>query len=74
MSKLDDLRWRCSTWTCRLLLRAVGVESGTRVIVIKGVSIGDGSIVGAGSVVTTDVPAGTIAAGSPARVVADALR
>lgn len=42
---------------------------GTRAIVQKGVNIGDGAIVGAGSVVTADVPSRTIVAGNPARVV-----
>jgi lipopolysaccharide O-acetyltransferase len=42
---------------------------GEAVIVLKGVSIGSRSIVGAGSVVTRDIPALTIAAGSPARVI-----
>lgn len=39
------------------------------VIVLPGVKIGDYSIVGAGSVVTRDIPSGSIAAGSPARVI-----
>lgn len=38
-------------------------------IILKGVSIGDNSIVGAGSVVTGDLPSGCIAAGNPARVI-----
>lgn len=38
-------------------------------LIMKGVTIGDGSIVAAGSVVVRDVPAGTVAAGNPARVV-----
>jgi acetyltransferase-like isoleucine patch superfamily enzyme len=37
--------------------------------ILKGVRIGDGAIVGAGSVVTQDVPAGTIVAGNPAKLV-----
>jgi len=37
--------------------------------VMKGVAIGDEAIVGAGAVVVTDVPAGAMAAGNPARVV-----
>ncbi|MBG6214255.1 carbonic anhydrase/acetyltransferase-like protein (isoleucine patch superfamily) [Cryobacterium sp. CAN_C3] len=41
---------------------------GARAIVLKGVSIGDRSVVGAGSVVTSDVPADVIAAGNPSRV------
>ena len=38
-------------------------------IVCKGVTIGTNSIIGAGAVVVDDVPANTIAAGNPARVV-----
>ena len=41
---------------------------GYGVVVLSGVSIGEGAVVGAGSVVTKDVPAGFVAAGSPARV------
>jgi acetyltransferase-like isoleucine patch superfamily enzyme len=42
---------------------------GYGVIVLSGVSIGKGAVIGAGSVVTRDVPAGAIAVGVPARVV-----
>ena len=42
---------------------------GTGAIILKGVRIGARSIVGAGSVVTRDVPPDTIVAGNPARVV-----
>lgn len=42
---------------------------GMNVIVLKGVTIGEGAIVGAGSVVAKDVPAWTVVAGNPARVV-----
>lgn len=38
-------------------------------IVLMGVTIGKGSIVGAGAVVTKDVSAGSVVAGNPARVV-----
>lgn len=38
-------------------------------IVMPGVTIGDGSIIGAASVVTADVPPRSIAAGNPARVI-----
>ncbi|HEV2533600.1 hypothetical protein [Phenylobacterium sp.] len=40
---------------------------GTRVLVMKGAEIGDGAIVGAGSIVVGKLPAGCIAAGSPAK-------
>jgi acetyltransferase-like isoleucine patch superfamily enzyme len=42
---------------------------GDGAIVCKGVSIGTNSVIGAGSVVTSDIPANVIAAGNPARVV-----
>jgi acetyltransferase-like isoleucine patch superfamily enzyme len=42
---------------------------GERAILCKGVTIGENSIIGAGSVVTKDVPDNVIAAGNPARVV-----
>ena len=41
---------------------------GANVVVCPGVHIGDGSVVGAGSVVTKDIPANVIAAGNPCRV------
>ncbi|MDE7370423.1 MAG: acyltransferase, partial [Desulfovibrio sp.] len=42
---------------------------GMQCIVLKGVTIGEGAIVGAGSVVTRDIPPRTLAAGAPARVI-----
>lgn len=42
---------------------------GMNVIILKGVTIGEGAIVGAGSVVTKDVPSWTVVAGNPAKVV-----
>lgn len=38
-------------------------------IILKGVTIGEGAVVGAGSVVTKDVPAWTVVAGNPARII-----
>lgn len=42
---------------------------GVRSIVLKGVTIGEGAVVAAGSVVTHDVPARCLVAGNPARVI-----
>ena len=44
---------------------------GTRAVILPGVTIGDGAIIGAGAVVTKDVPANAIAAGTPARVIGE---
>lgn len=52
---------------------AVTIESdvwlGTRVIVLRGVTIGRGSVVGAGAVVTRSIPPFSFAAGVPAKVI-----
>lgn len=41
---------------------------GAGVIILPGVTIGDNSVVGAGSVVTKDIPSGVVAVGNPCRV------
>lgn len=43
----------------------IGAES----VILPGVTIGDDVIIGANSTVTQDIPAGSVAAGSPARVI-----
>jgi acetyltransferase-like isoleucine patch superfamily enzyme len=48
---------------------ADGVWIGRRAMILKGVTLGENAIVGAGSVVLHDVPANTIVAGNPARVI-----
>lgn len=46
-----------------------GCSTGTGTIVMPGVTIGDGAVIGAYSLVTKDIPAWTIAIGRPAKVV-----
>jgi len=46
-----------------------GCHIGMDTIIMPGVTIGEGAIIGAGSVVTKDIPAWTIAVGNPARVI-----
>lgn len=42
---------------------------GMNCLILKGVMLGNGCVIGAGSVVTRDIPAGVIAAGNPAQVI-----
>ena len=42
---------------------------GCNALVLKGVRIGDGAVVAAGTVVTRDVPANSLVGGNPARVI-----
>lgn len=45
-----------------------GAWIGTRSIILKGITIGEGAIVGAGAVVTHDVPDWSVVSGNPAKV------
>ena len=55
-------------WECRPTLVKKGASIGSSVTLLCGVTVGENAIVGAGSVVTKDVPANAIVAGNPARV------
>lgn len=55
-------------WECVPTIIKKGASIGSNATVLCGVTVGEGAIVGAGSVVTKDVPAWTIAAGNPARI------
>lgn len=57
---------------CRTYALPVKIEDGCwlggGVIVLPGMTIGEGSVIGAGSVVTKDIPPNVVAAGNPCRV------
>lgn len=55
-------------WKATPTIVKKGASIGANATVICGVTIGENAIVGAGSVVTKDVPANTVVIGSPARV------
>lgn len=61
-----------SDWTCEATLVGRRASIGSNSTILCGVTIGDEAIVGAGSVVTRDVPPGAIVAGNPARVLRQA--
>lgn len=61
----DDLKNR----KCAPVIIDNDVFIGAHCIILKGVTIGEGSIIGAGSVVTKSVPAGEIWAGNPAHFI-----
>jgi len=55
-------------WECIPTLVKRGASIGSGATVLCGITIGENAMIGAGSVVTRDVPADTIVAGNPARV------
>ncbi|HLZ19910.1 MAG TPA: hypothetical protein VKO67_09865, partial [Smithellaceae bacterium] len=55
-------------WKVEPTLVKKGASIGSGSTILANVTIGENAIIGAGSVVTKDVPANTIVAGNPARV------
>jgi acetyltransferase-like isoleucine patch superfamily enzyme len=58
-----------SDWTVVHTTVRKGASIGSNATILCGVTVGEGAIVGAGSVVTKDVPARTVVAGNPAKVI-----
>lgn len=56
-----------SDWKCQSIQVKKGASIGSGSTILGGLSIGENAMVGAGSVVTRDVPAGATVAGNPAR-------
>lgn len=71
----DFHRWEGDRWTnefsrnAKPVMIGDGVFVGARATILKGVTIGNYAVIGAGAVVTKDVPSHAIVAGNPARVV-----
>ncbi len=55
-------------WKCIPTLVKKRASIGSNATILCGITIGEGALVGAGAVVTKDVPPGVVVAGNPARV------
>jgi acetyltransferase-like isoleucine patch superfamily enzyme len=64
-----DVPIRSQGLTCRGVTIGKNVWLGARTVILDGVSIGEGAVIGAGSVVTRSIPQRAVAVGVPARVV-----
>ena len=56
-------------WTCIPTLVKKGASIGSSATLLSGITVGENAIIGAGSVVTKDVPPNTIVAGNPAKII-----
>jgi acetyltransferase-like isoleucine patch superfamily enzyme len=55
-------------WKCIPTVVKRGASIGSNATLLCGITIGEGAVIGAGSVVTKDVPARAVVAGNPARI------
>jgi UDP-2-acetamido-3-amino-2,3-dideoxy-glucuronate N-acetyltransferase len=55
-------------WTCIPTLVQKGASIGSSATLLSGITVGENAIIGAGSVVTKDVPPNIIVAGNPAKI------
>lgn len=66
---LQDGKLNFSGYTTRAVTIGDHVWIGDQTIILKGVTIGSNSIIGAGSVVTASIPSNVVAAGNPCKVI-----
>ena len=67
-TNLDGTLQTGEDWECVPTLICRGASIGSSVTILCGVTVGERAVIGAGSVVTHDVPAGAVVAGNPARI------
>ena len=70
-SREDNKMQTDKDWQCIPTLVKINASIGSSATILCGVTIGEKAIVGAGSVVTKDVPPNTIVAGNPAKSIRD---
>jgi acetyltransferase-like isoleucine patch superfamily enzyme len=63
-----------SEWKCEPTIVKRGASIGSGATIMCGITIGERAIIGAGSMVTKDVPAGATVAGNPARLLRQSVR
>ncbi|MFR1476141.1 MAG: DapH/DapD/GlmU-related protein [Hydrogeniiclostridium mannosilyticum] len=63
-----EYRRKCAQFSLPVVIED-DVWIGANTVVLPGVTIGKGTVIGAGSVVTHDIPAGVVAFGAPCRVI-----
>jgi len=61
-------------WDCQRTIVGRGASIGSGATLLGGLTVGENAIIGAGSVVTMDVPPNTIVAGNPARILDSSSR
>lgn len=65
----DYHKFESETEVTRPVVIGKHVWIGCNVLIMKGVTVGDGAVIAAGSVVTKDVPAAALVGGNPARII-----
>ncbi len=69
MERMDIPMWKQKSTPVEPVVIGNDVWLGARVIILPGVHIGDGSVIGAGSVVTKNVEPYSVVAGNPAKLI-----
>lgn len=69
LASMHDDQLMFNGYTCASINIGSRVWLGEKVIILKGVSVGNNVIIGAGSVVVSDIPSNSVAVGNPCRVV-----
>jgi acetyltransferase-like isoleucine patch superfamily enzyme len=67
-TRSDGQLQEANDWTCIPTVIKKGASIGSNATILCGIIVGEGAIIGAGSVVTKDVPPGAVVAGNPAQI------